>query len=496
MRFHYLLPALGVLVPLVSAAQYYNLSQDQVVLGHQERYDTGLFEPLEDLNLISTDEYTILSHPSFPKYNVRVKKTDFCDGTVSTFTGYIDVEARHLFFYFFESRRDPANDDVIFWTNGGPGGSSAFGLFMELGPCQVVSNNETKFNPYSWNEAANIFFIDQPVGVGGSYAEYGETVGTTEEAAKDIAAFVAIFFQHFSKFKGNGFHMAGESYGGRYIPVFAAEVYDQNAKLVEAGLTPVNLTSVMIGNGCTDWLSMTASYYDMQCQPKSVPPISSIETCVTMRQLLPRCIQRFKESCLDKLDHIDCASASQFCENALMNPVLNSDWNPYDISKKCDGKLDDTLCYPITKQIEKYLSQPEIKKTIGLDPAIGNFSLVSEQVGRDFMANLDDVFPTQWYISALLERGVKALIYVGANDWICNWIGNERMTLGLEWTHQETFNSQPLREWKVNGTVAGVTRSAGPLTFVTIHGAGHMVPYDKPVESLELVKRWLSGEKL
>jgi len=37
--------------------------------------------------------------------------------------------------------------------------------------------------------------------------------GTTEEAAKDIAAFVAIFFENFSKFKGRAFHMAGESYG-------------------------------------------------------------------------------------------------------------------------------------------------------------------------------------------------------------------------------------------------------------------------------------------
>ena len=49
------------------------------------------------------------------------------------YTGYIDIEARHLFFYFFESRRDPDTDDVMFWTNGGPGGSSSLGLFMELG---------------------------------------------------------------------------------------------------------------------------------------------------------------------------------------------------------------------------------------------------------------------------------------------------------------------------------------------------------------------------
>ena len=115
------------------------------------------------------------------------------------------------------------------------------------GPCRVNDTTSTVNNKYAWNDNANVFFVDQPIGVGFSYAEHGESVGTTEEAAKDVAAFVAIFFAHFSKFQGRGFHMAGESYGGRYIPVFAAEVYDQNAKLVEAGMSPINLTSIMIG---------------------------------------------------------------------------------------------------------------------------------------------------------------------------------------------------------------------------------------------------------
>lgn len=39
--------------------------------------------------------------------------------------------------------------------------------------------------------------------------------GTTEEAAIDIAAFVVIFFETFSKFKSRALHMAGESYGVR-----------------------------------------------------------------------------------------------------------------------------------------------------------------------------------------------------------------------------------------------------------------------------------------
>lgn len=42
------------------------------------------------------------------------------------------------------------------------------------GPCSIVDSNSTKFNPYSWNKHANIFFIDQPVGVGYSYADFDE----------------------------------------------------------------------------------------------------------------------------------------------------------------------------------------------------------------------------------------------------------------------------------------------------------------------------------
>lgn len=140
------------------------------------------------------------------------------------------------------------------WTNGGPGCSSALGLYMELGPCQIVGPDlKPEYNPFSWNSKASIFFIDQPVGVGFSYADYGEHVGTTEDAAFDIAAFVAIFFQTFDKFKGREFHLAGESYGGRYLPVFASAIADQNIWLVSRGLEPINLKSVMIGNGFTDF---------------------------------------------------------------------------------------------------------------------------------------------------------------------------------------------------------------------------------------------------
>lgn len=66
--------------------------------------------------------------------------------------------------------------DHILMQYVGPGCSSSLGLFMELGPCRVTSENSTAPNHDSWNTNANVFFVDQPIGVGFSYAEYGEVV--------------------------------------------------------------------------------------------------------------------------------------------------------------------------------------------------------------------------------------------------------------------------------------------------------------------------------
>jgi carboxypeptidase C (cathepsin A) len=35
------------------------------------------------------------------------------------YTGYVDVGAKHLFFWFFESRKAPNQDDIMLWLNGG-----------------------------------------------------------------------------------------------------------------------------------------------------------------------------------------------------------------------------------------------------------------------------------------------------------------------------------------------------------------------------------------
>jgi len=333
--------------------------------------------------------------------------------------------------------------------------------------------------------------VDQPTGVGFSYADYGEYVSTTEEAAQDIAAFVAIFFAHFSKFQGRGFHMSGESYAGRYIPVFAAAVYDQNPRLIKAGIPPINLTSVMIGNGMTDVPTMLPAWYEMQCSPASLPPVQDIKTCVQMKAKVPRCTKWLKESCQDQFDLINCGAALSFCSESIMDPYVATGLNNYDLSKKCES---GDLCYAEIEEIVKYLNRQDVQTLLGVE--VSQYNSCSNTVGRDFAVTLDMMKGAKDYVSALLERDVRVLIYVGTYDWVCNWIGNEAWTLALEWSGQAEFSSEPLREWSVDGKRAGRTRYAKGLTFATVDAAGHMVPYDKPKESLGMVNRWIAGQQL
>ncbi|EJD07214.1 alpha/beta-hydrolase [Fomitiporia mediterranea MF3/22] len=474
------LVAFGLLCPLVLAQSQQSFLSGGVVNVEVESATSGR---TIQLSSIPSDEFTRFSHPAFPGRSARIKKSDFCDGGVASYTGYIDVGPKHFFFYFFESRSNPDEDDVLLWTNGGPGGSSALGLFLELGPCRIASPNSTKYNPYSWNTNANLFFIDQPIGTGFSYNDLGDVASTTEEAAQDIAAFAAMFFETFDNFKGRNFHLTGESYAGRYLPLFGAAVYDQNSLLIEKGLAPINLKSIAIGNGITDYFSVLRSYYDMQCTNAGIGPLQPISTCI------PRCEKQQKEACLDHFDSIDCSAAFSFCITELMGPYNRAGYNAYDMTMKCGG-LD---CYPEEKDLVTYLNTPSVHKALGVD-ITKNFSTNAREVHDAFWSTADQAQESKQYVVELLARRVKVLIYAGTHDFICNWLGNERWTLSLDWPGRSAFSSVPLEEWFVDGSPAGKSRMHGNFSFATINGAGHLAPHDKPVESLALIQRWLADE--
>ncbi len=94
-----------------------------------------------------------------------------------------------------------------------PGSSSMIGLLQELGPCRITNDTRSvTLNPFSWNNEANLLFIDQPVGVGFSH---GDTkVGTSQAAAADVWTFMQIFLSdpRFAKYQTNNLAIWTESY--------------------------------------------------------------------------------------------------------------------------------------------------------------------------------------------------------------------------------------------------------------------------------------------
>lgn len=94
------------------------------------------------------------------------------DANVKSFSGYIDVEDDGHIFWFFEAHNGkPPDAPLTVWINGGPDSSSMIGLFQELGPCSVDSNGTVINNPYAWNNASNMIFINQPATTGFSYTK-------------------------------------------------------------------------------------------------------------------------------------------------------------------------------------------------------------------------------------------------------------------------------------------------------------------------------------
>ncbi|BEJ16680.1 hypothetical protein CspHIS471_0600810 [Cutaneotrichosporon sp. HIS471] len=496
------------LLPLVAAFRLPTNPGDVFVLAGDMLAETpeSVLTPASDITLASipNDEHYTITSAMHPDHMVRIKSTEgWCDPNVKSFTGYLDVGGgKDLFFYFFESRGNPKEDPIIMWINGGPGCSSSIGLFMELGPCTVADNpktvNDTKPNPYSWNEHANIFFVDEPVNVGFSQARNGQVVGTAEEAGQDIAAFIDIWFDTFKEFRGREFHMAGESYGGRYLPVFASAVYDQNKMLVAQGKEPINLKSIMIGNGITSSYTTTESYFPYQCTVHADlnHTVQSIGKCIEMAESLPRCKKMLKKDCIESHDATSCSIAAGYCSETIGSSFLYAGVNPYDVSKPCTlEELSDSLCYPETKKIGTYLNLPDVRKYLGVEKE-GQWDSCDNGVGRAFAATLDASGQTWLYVSQLLERGVAVLNYVGTLDFICNYIGNEMWMEALEWTGKDQYNAAEYKKWDVDGEHAGEYKGHGKLTFLKIWGAGHMVPMDQPKHSLSFLDHWLKNGKV
>lgn len=99
-------------------------------------------------------------------------------------------------------------------------------------------------------------------------------------------------------------------------------------------------------------------------------------------------------------------------------------------------------------------------------------------------------------LKPLLEDNIRVMIYAGDLDLICNWVGNQMWVDALQWEGGESWASVAAVEWTAGTAAAGSVRELGPLSFVRVYKAGHMVPMDQPLNALAMISRFTRGQSL
>ncbi|GJE97833.1 serine carboxypeptidase [Phanerochaete sordida] len=453
--------------------------------------------------------YELVTSPAFANYQLRVTDPDLCDPTVKQHSGYLDIsDGKHLFFWFFESRKSPQKAPLTLWLNGGPGCSSSTGLLFELGPCSIADEGKnTTFNKYSWNTHSNMIFLDQPVNVGYSYSDDGSTVNTSPVAAEDVYAFVQLFLQRYPEYDSAPFHVAAESYGGTYAPNIVSVIHKQN-KAVALRPVPdvkhVNLASVILANGITDPYTQMASVPDYACDgPYAVYDDPEGAQCQALRSKVPTC-QRLIQSCYNFNSRWTCVPAQAYCYSQLYGPLQQLGLNLYDVRRKCDRSKDGDLCYKQMTWIDTWMNDPKHKKALGVNPDL-DFASCNMEVNQAFFGQGDGMHNSAALLPELIEDGIRLLVYAGNADMMCNFMGNEAWVEKFENKFHDEFAQSVPAPWLTldSGRKAGLVRSAGGdgftagnVTFVQVFEAGHMVPYDQPEAALDLFTRWITDVPL
>jgi carboxypeptidase C (cathepsin A) len=180
---------------------------------------------------------------------------------------------------------------TLFYLLGGPGCTAMEGATTENGPLALFDIKESctggvgncdyteqfSRNPYAWNVHANVLYVDQPKNVGYSFG-YGAETQSSVEAADDFIIFYNNWLALFPEFVGRKVIIAGESYGGHYIPAWANAILNFNEDQQDSAKM-INFAGVAIGNGCVnDTVQNTEQFVNFQHAQNLIPADSNPKT--------------------------------------------------------------------------------------------------------------------------------------------------------------------------------------------------------------------------
>jgi len=419
------------------------------------------------------------------------------------YSGYLHPSGqKYLHYWLVESQNDPTNDPLVLWLNGGPGCSSLDGLLYENGPFHVNEDGSVIYiNPYAWNANANVMYLEAPVGVGFSYSGNPQDYNTddAQTSLDNYNALQDFFTTKFPEWQNKDFFVTGESYGGVYVPTLVKRIQDGNAG--GQGIK-INLQGFATGNGLIsdrvndDSVVFFAYYHGLLGQSL----FNSLKAhCCTNPALDRTC------NFHDPTDQT-CMQLVQTAGNL----IYNSGVNIYAIYLPCINKKEprmvrawDNLFRPLGLNLGQralledvgvvppcidafggtaYLNRADVQAALHIQSGLPAWAICSDILKY----NRTDVSVTDLYPGLLVDY--RALVYNGDTDMACNFLGDE-------WA-VDAFNRTKVsarRPWHLDGQVAGFVETYDQITFLTVRGAGHMVPEWRSPQALKMFTSFLKN---
>ena len=451
--------------------------------------------------------------------------------TSDIYSGYLntDITGNNLF-YIFTPAQSPQNKSLptLLWLNGGPGCSALFGLLGEIGPvCTDLYSNTFTYNNFSWNLNYNLLFIDSPAGVGLSITYNKTQEWNDTKVAVSLYSALKDFFNAFSDYKYNDFYLTGESYAGVYIPNLAKVILESEDE------DKLNLKGVLIGNGITDWnvdyinavndFSYNHAIYSKEeyenylneCKPKhynfnffnesNVLPFDPPNVTHKCNEIL----QKFN----DLYNQVDVYGIYRKCkrvhnqtnnnfsyrktimksinrrkkfyiENILMKKFNLSFNNNNELEPAIDF---NPICCQDDPTVENFLNSPLTREKLFIENSTQNWTQCNEDVYMSYKEG-DSLFFYQefmqkypnlrvWFFSGDADACVPTL-------GTLRWINELNLTVDEEW-----------RKWKIDGQQVGmIQKYTNGLVFLSIKGAGHMVPQDNRKVAKFMIDAFVKGE--
>jgi serine carboxypeptidase-like clade 4 len=292
------------------------------------------------------------------------------------------------------------------------------------------------------------------------------------------------------------------------VPAIGWKVVHENQQGLKEN---INLQGLAIGNGLVEPLVQYGAYADYLANQS--PPLVDDATydsvtafyTKTCAPAIAACqadaraavqeftaLRRAGKAPAPLADPASCTHALNTCQGPIVNTLLDAasdiqgfDVNVYDIRIPCRGQL----CYDFTAE-ETFMNLPDVVSSLGLSPGTTWTecdNLVHSYLTQDWMTNLEKNIP------AMLDAGIRVLVYAGNKDFICNWEGNQRWVNSMKWSGAGAFAAAPTVAWSVDGAPAGAAKSAKGLTLLEVYDAGHMVPMDQPAAALDMLQRLMDN---